>query len=264
MSEPTLAVDLEKALRCFVQNHAHNLLAAHGNIRMYDDPLVGFAAADDPLFVELRKPEIVATEHLLPRELLPGARTAISYFLPFSAPVRGSNYGAGLPSEEWASARIEGEHFNDEVRRFLIHHLEGLGGRAVAPAREAGYRSLGVKSTWSERHVAYIAGLGTFGLSRSLITARGAAGRVGSVITTLYLPPTARAYRHHEEYCPYLTDGGCGECIDRCPSGAITRNGKDKDVCKNYIDTVVKPHFAPRYGCAKCQTGVRCETSRPD
>ena len=242
------AHELEKALRGFVPNHAHNCLAAHGNMPMYDEPLVGFAAAADPLFLELKKPEVVTPEHLLPGELLPGARTVISYFLPFTALVRETNYGPGLASEEWASARIDGENFNDEVRKFLIAYLEGLGGRAVAPVKQPGYKSLKVKSTWSERHAAFIAGLGTFGLSRSLITARGAAGRFGSVVTTLEFPPTARPYKHHEEYCLFLTDGGCGECIDRCPSGAITKYGKDKEVCRNYIDTVVKPYFAPRYG----------------
>ena len=36
-------------------------------------------------------------------------------------------------------------------------------------------------STWSERHVAYVSGLGTFGLSGGLITAKGQAVRLGSV-----------------------------------------------------------------------------------
>ena len=37
-------------------------------------------------------------------------------------------------------------------------------------------------SNWSERHVAYVCGLGTFGC-QGLITSKGLAGRFGSIIT---------------------------------------------------------------------------------
>ena len=45
---------------------------------------------------------------------------------------------------------------------------------------ETGRASLKVSSAWSERHAAYVAGLGTFSLTRALISERGMAGRYGS------------------------------------------------------------------------------------
>ena len=94
---------------------------------------------------------------------------------------------------------------------------------------------------------------------------KGAVARstYGSVITTLDIEPTARTAGTYYDACPFLVDGGCGACIERCPSGAITREGKNTAVCSEYLDNVVRPKFRPRYGCAKCQTGVPCEFARP-
>jgi len=45
----------------------------------------------------------------------------------------------------------------------------------MAPALDKRFVITDLQSNWSERHVAFIAGLGTFGLSRSLITPLGTA-----------------------------------------------------------------------------------------
>lgn len=41
----------------------------------------------------------------------------------------------------------------------------------------------GISSNWSERHAAYVAGLGTFSLNDALITVNGIAHRVGSILS---------------------------------------------------------------------------------
>ena len=112
-------------------------------------------------------------------------------------------------------------------------------------------------SNWSERHVAYIAGLGTFGLSRGLITEKGMAGRFGSLVTTAELPVTERPYTDLYEYC-----SRCGACIRRCPVGAITQEGKRHEPCSEYL-AEMKHRFAPRYGCGKCQVKVPCMAGIP-
>jgi len=99
--------------------------------------------------------------------------------------------------------------------------------------------------------------LGTFGLSKSLITIKGCAGRYGSVIVSRQYPTTLRPYKEIYEYCTK-----CGACIPRCPVGAITMEGKEHPPCHD-MQTRVKKHFAPRYGCGKCQTAVPCEHSIP-
>ncbi len=128
---------------------------------------------------------------------------------------------------------------------------------AVAPAQDARFAVNERRSNWSERHVAFIAGLGTISLNCSIITAKGAAGRLGSVITDLTLAASERPYTDIREYC-----SRCGACIRRCPPGAIDENGKSHPRCSDYLDGIMV-RFRPRYGCGKCQTAVPCEDRIP-
>jgi len=254
---------IRRQLESFVEADPRNRLAAHVGMKIYDSPLLGIASADDPWFEKFRTPGVVGPGFILPEEWLSGARSAISYFLPFTKEVRDSNRSPGLPSEEWASARIDGEAFNDIVRAFLVELLKGLGAHAVSPVLDPRFSVKSRISNWSERHVAFAAGLGTFGLHRALITPKGTAGRFGSVVTTLELCPTHREYTEYNEYCLYLAQGKCGACIRRCPPHAIDENGKDHRICGDYIDREVRSRFAPRYGCAKCNISVPCESGIP-
>ena len=251
-------IHLEAELRDFFSSHSANRLKDFGDSPIYLSPLLKAASARDPLFLKYKDPEVIGPHHLAPEEWLPGARTVLSYFLPFSPRIVESNSGDGLPSVEWVYGRIEGELMNDETRRFIEAYLKKAGGKALVPPFDPRYRVVERRSTWSERHAAYAAGLGTFGLSRGLITESGCAGRYGSVLTDLEFEPSPRPYATPDEYCTH-----CGECIPRCPSGAITAAGKDVARCAAYIDNVVKPRFAPRYGCGKCQTRVVCSRKRP-
>jgi len=248
----------------FVDNDQSNTLPAHNNMKIYGSPLVGFASAEDAYFKEFQKPGIVGTNFILPEEWLPEAKSVISYFLPFTKEIRDSNRKPGLPSEEWVSARIDGESFNNKLRAFLALLLKDLNSDAVAPTMDPRFKVVEKISNWSERHIAFVAGLGTFGLHRALITSMGTAGRLGSVITTLNLDPTPRAYTQYFEYCSYLTGGKCGACIKRCPPAAITKEGKDHKVCGDYMDKEIQPIFTPRYGCAKCNINVPCEYKIPE
>ena len=229
---------------------------------IFDEPLVGVAAVSDPLFVKLKEPDAIGPHHLLPQEWLPGAVSVVSYFIPFAQQIRAANRSEGLPALEWVYGRYEGEQFNEALRRYLVEEIQKTGAAALAPAVDARFETVQnqtiMTSNWSERHAAFIAGLGTFGLHKSFITAKGCAGRFGSVITTLDLPPTPRPYSNIYEYCT-----NCYACVARCPSGAVTPQGKVKAVCMNYINSEIKPRFMPRHGCAKCQTAVPCEFAKP-
>ena len=242
----------------YVAGHPDNMLEDGG--RVFDLPLIGYASADDDMFNELKKPEIIGPEHWSPKEWLTDAKTIISYFLPFTEEMRESNREPGLPAEQLTLTLING--FNNAVRRYLADTVTELGGAAVAPVLEDSWHWLHIISNWSERHAAYIAGLGTFGLSKFLITEKGCAGRLGSVITSLEIEADQRPYTHFDQYCPFLSEGLCGECIKRCPAGAISVKGKNNWICKMYMDTI-SFRYAPGYGCAKCQMGVPCEAHLP-
>jgi epoxyqueuosine reductase QueG len=257
---------IRERLGDIVARHPLNRVSRYQGARIYDEPLVGIAAAADPLYLRLRDDDVIGPHHLAPADWLPGAASVVSYFLPFADWIRAANRTSGMVAEEWVTGRFDGETFNDHMRAALAGVLTDLGGDALVPPFAPRYRIVARRANWSERHTAFIAGLGTFGLSRSMITARGSAGRFGSVVTTLALPPTPRDYDGPYDRCPWEVNGGCGACIERCPSGAIKPEGKDTATCSHYLDHVVRPLFAPRYGCGKCQTAVPCEHGipRPD
>jgi epoxyqueuosine reductase QueG len=254
------AMELEKRISDYLSESPENYVPELGNLEIFSAPLVAFASATDSIFTTYKDPNVIGPQHLSPTEWLPGARTVIAYFLPFSERVRGSNGACeGLPSLEWVYGRYEGEMVNDGVRRFISDAIEKIGGRAFVPSFDsARYSVINRRSTWSERHAAYAAGLGTFSLGRSLITKKGCAGRYGSVITDLIFNTNVRPYSTVDAYC-----NNCGECIRRCPAGAIQSWGKDLSRCSDYQDAHVKPKFVPRYGCGKCQTAVPCEAGIP-
>lgn len=145
-----------------------------------------------------------------------------------------------LPSESWARAKYYGEIFNNSLRNHIVEVLRMKGFFAVAPVLSGHWRwgedSIhGYTSNWSERHTAYVCGLGTFGLCEGLITPFGKAVRIGSLVTNANLIPTERKYDNYRDYCLYFKTGKCLKCVKRCPAGAITPKGHDKRLCRNYI-----------------------------
>ena len=56
----------------FIETTIRRAVSEAGTVTGYREPLVGFAAADDPRFAELRR--VAEPTHMLPQELLPGAR----------------------------------------------------------------------------------------------------------------------------------------------------------------------------------------------
>ena len=238
----------------------------------FNEPLIGVAAADDPLFTAYK--EIIGVFHRTPGEILAGAASVICWVLPVTRATRDSNRReAQWPSRQWALTRHHGENFNMALRRHLVAWLEARGQRAVAPQLAPEWRQLddavvGVASTWSERHAAYAAGLGTFSLNDGLITPRGIAHRLGSVITDLTLPATSRTAPDHRHNCLWFREESCGRCISRCPVGAISHAGHAKGQCREYVYGTVSAAVAERYavtqtGCGLCQTRVPCEAQIP-
>jgi epoxyqueuosine reductase QueG len=105
--------------------------------------------------------------------------------------------------------------------------------------------------------VAAIAGLGSFGLHHMLITDAGCAGRFGSLVVDAALEPTAEAGASTGERCRYLRDGGCRVCVERCPAGALTEAGLDKQRCYAWLLQVAERFREVGLAdvCGKCATG---------
>lgn len=251
--------DIFEEISEFIEKTPYNKVEELGGIQIFDTPLIGIAAADDPLFLKLKEEEVIGSDYITPLQWMPEAKVVISYFLPFTKSIREANRATkDLPALEWLYGRVEGERVNNDLRKFLVEKIVKLGGEALAPALDSRFAVKGYKSNWSERHTAFIAGLGTFSLSKSLITEKGCAGRLGSVIVSLPFQPTERNYNGLYDYC-----SNCGACIHRCPAQAIDENGKKHEPCDVFLNNVTKKRFAPRYGCGKCQTAVPCEARIP-
>lgn len=223
-------------------------------------PLIAYANARDPLFEELK--EIIGPSHRTPRELLPGAESVIAYFLPFRERIAESNRHDGPASRDWAIAYTETNTLIETINRRLIEGLEHDGYATVAPAPTHVFNKETLVSDWSHKHVAYVAGLGTFGLHHMLITAEGCAGRLGTLVTNAFARPTPR-YDH--EACLYKHDGSCSACVDRCTFGALTMEGFARRTCSRVCDDNADRHADAGHAgvCGKCASAVPCSYTDP-
>ena len=251
-------------------------------ILLFDPPVVAVANASDPWFAKMK--EVIGPWHWTPAEVLsiisPGAtaHSVIAWCLPISEPIRRSNRDeTEFPSRPWAMARTKADGILMRMSEGLERMLRDLGFAAVAPVRLARQpddpRPPGsLSARWSLRHVAFVAGLGTFGISGGLITERGIAHRLGSVVTDAPIPATPRAYGDDPfAWCLRSARGTCGACIQRCPVGSIGESVHARNIpaCYNYrerIRALARGRYdweSAHYGCGLCQAGVPCESRNP-
>lgn len=270
-------LELEHRLAAFVAESPGNRVEESYALRpeyvgtpIYEAPLMGCAAADDPLFAYMKqRTDIYGPTLRLPEEWLPGAVSVVSFFLPLSKAIRDSNRSdLTRPSDLWLHGRTEGQAFLNRATVYLAELLREAGGQVVIPALDPAFSVIRdparqergeppYVSNWSERHAAFTAGLGTFSLSKHLITEKGVSGRFGSLITDLPLAVTPRPYTDPYEYCTF-----CGACRKRCIVNAIGPQEKDNRICSDFQHQM-RERFSPRHGCGKCQLSVPCETGRP-
>lgn len=250
-----------------------------GNHPYFDEPVIGVASGHDPIFDEYRR--VIGPFHWTPLALATasfpgqadGPLSVVCWVLPISRHVRVSNRGETIfPSREWALTRSLGETLNVALRRHITAWLSEHGISAMAPQLAEGWHQLddervGIASSWSERHAAYAAGLGTFSLNDGLITSRGIAHRLGSVVAAADLPVTPRNSGIRDN-CLYYSRGICGICIQRCPAEALSTEGHDKNRCREHVygtapREVGHVYGVPHTGCGLCQTAVPCESGNP-
>jgi len=223
-------------------------------------PLVGFAAADDPLFADLKR--VVSGTHALPRELLSSARTVIAYFIPFAESVPESNRGGHLASREWAQSYLRTNALIGSLGERLRALLRSEGYDAVAPPATHNFDERRLVSDWSHRHVAFIAGLGTFGANHMLITEAGCCGRLGSLVTSLLVAADARS---GEENCLHRANGSCLQCVGRCVGAALFPDRFERQHCYRVCKENEAAHQALGKAdvCGKCLVGLPCSRTNP-
>ena len=249
------------------------------------DPLVGFVKGDDPLFLKLK--EVIGPHHFTPAEIMawqsknngvtpPHASDicVVSFALSLAEQTIADNENnLAWTAERWAHTRVIGERFILTIERELVNYFMERGILAVAPdttpmAVRKRYPRTGWGSPWSQRHIGYAAGLGTFGYHDFLITEKGCTHCMGSLVVNLKREPERRRPDDIHAHCLHYRGFNCLECAARCPVQAITAGGgHDKDLCsqrvvKSMIHCNNRYHIFG-YGCGLCSTGVPCSRRFP-
>jgi epoxyqueuosine reductase len=285
-----LAQNLTSEIEEYVATSPNNCMPFFPGEHIWDKPLIGFADGDDPLFLDYKK--IIGDFHLTPREALelqlkkancgyfhPAKISVISFVLPSTRETRESlRRESQVCSLRWNYTRHFGQELIFRLERRLVARIEDMGRYAVAPDLQNWFEvkrevPTGFASTWSQRHIAFAAGLGTFSLNDGFITPVGIAVRAGSIVCDLEIAPGQRRNQNHLGNCLFFREGECGKCIKRCPAQAISEKGHDKLKCQNYMNNVMRktaaeigrtePFVGAYMGCGFCQTGVPCEGGLP-
>jgi epoxyqueuosine reductase len=273
--------DVEHFILQFVRECPQNSLSPLMASPVFDQPVIGIADGYDPLFQEYKK--IIGDFYLTPAEIIRETAvlkqisnrgeeiSVICWVMPFSVQVKRSNDGISSwpPSPIWSQGTLKGEELNNQLRRELVQHLSDLEYLAVAPVQSPlWHRPDRYTSNWSERHALYAAGMGTFSLNRGFISKKGICMRCGSVVVNAGMEATPRTCASHTENCLLYSKGTCGKCIERCPAKAITPQGHDKILCREYRDKAFSLLKKDGWkeaepACGLCQTGVPCESGVP-
>jgi epoxyqueuosine reductase len=283
---------IENAIKEFVRTSPLNRLTAFNNEHIVTEPIVAFANGDDRIFQDYKT--VVGEFHLTPRELLEkyiaGKKwrfsttkrinhiSVISWALPLTKKTRLMERAAPLGgSPRYNHSRWIGIKFYENLEQYIAALLEVLRSNAVAPTQSKFFEIKEMPggwlaANWSERHVAYASGLGTFGLNGLIITSRGCAVYLGSIVCDIALTPTPR-HTDRVANCPFYQNGSCGNCIERCPGSAISEEGRSNIKClKNLRDEqwikvknlgLDKELIGPAPSCGQCSIGLPCEEKIP-
>lgn len=258
--------DIEEFIQQFVQAYeARPTIAAH-----WGTPLVGFADAHHPDIHKLKP--LISPRHVMPKDIVADASIIIAYFVPFTKEMVQTNAQAGsLSSPEWARTHEETNALFRDMNEALIAYVKGQGYHAGIGVESTTFDREKLISYWSQRHIARLAGLGTFGINNMLITKAGCCGRYSTVVTNLAVTPDAPLTK---ELCLYKSKGLCGVCVKHCTSGALPLSGYDRKKCFHVCQENAKIYldFGSSYAnedgtgsnsvgsevCGKCVVNVPC------
>lgn len=227
---------------------------------IWRDSRTGFALIHERPFQKLRT--WVRQDHLMPEDLLPGAESVISFFLPFTKEITCSNNDGVPASRQWGEAYVKTNSLIRLINEEISYMLEAGGFNCAQIPATHNFDKESLTSRWSHRHVAYLSGLGTFGKNNLLITESGCSGRLGSLVTDAPLSSTPLP---QQEFCIERRGKSCGACVGRCAKGALTTQNYDRhscyEQCLDNSKNLGKESLMDV--CGKCLTKLPCTYSVP-
>ncbi len=251
-------------LRILVEDYVTAYSGKTGERNVWRKPLLVTAAADDRFDI---LPRIAAENHLLPRDLLPSAKSVAVLFVPFAKELAIENNKGKIPCRNWGLAYESTNRLINSMCRHLQHHLEALGHKVESTPATHNFDPLTLVSRWSHKHLGYLAGLGRFGVNAQFITPSGCAGRLGSLVTDAECGDSPLV--GDEELCLHKNGHKCLVCVERCPVGAVSESGIDRRLCWERLKSNLV-HAEELAGlqhtthvCGKCQVLVPCSLSIP-
>ncbi|WP_018248384.1 epoxyqueuosine reductase [Orenia marismortui] len=247
---------LKKLIKEYVKDYP-----AHKEVETeWREPIIKFADANDQGFIKLK--EIIGPTHALPQDFLTDAQSVIAYFIPFDQAVVNSNIEGRYSSKAWAKAYIESNDLISNLNKCIKQKLDSLNYKSTIIPATHNFDQESLISDWSHRHVAYLAGVGKFGLNNMLITTKGCCGRVGSIVSNLKIEPSKR---DDKEYCLYYSSGVCKKCVQRCVNDALKVDSFDRHKCYEILLANDKLHadLGLTDVCGKCCVNLPCSFSDP-
>ncbi len=173
-----------------------------------------------------------------------------------------------LPPKSWYASKVVKMRDMPQLGERLVAKLAERDIRAFLNSGNSSVEADRHLCTWSERHIGYACGLGTFGLHGALITERGSTHRLMNLLVDAEFDACDAVADDPFANCLYHQRGTCGKCIDRCPGDAISKTGHNSIRCRAqaYIKNAerVRDQYDLRMpGCALCMSAVPCARTNP-
>ncbi len=220
---------------------------------LYEKPLLKITGTGNYYIKNLKT--IAHPGHMLPEDLLPGAKSVFAYFLPFKEDIVKNNRPGMYASKKWAQAYVATNRLLTRIAEDISRDLGKEGIRCSWAKPTHNFDEEQLISFWSHKHVAFACGLGSFGKNGLLITKKGCAGRIGTLVSDWdpgFLPGDTGEFKPFYQ-CPPK----CNYCINNCPAGALGSTGLDKKACYSFL--LENAELYKELGlcdvCGKCSTG---------
>jgi len=216
------AEDLRRILEAFVSSYPTRAKVRN----WWRKPLLATAEADDRFQI---LPKIASDEHLLPRDLLPSAKTLIVFFIPFVKALIDENSPGEFPCRNWGVAYQATNALIGLIAEEIRDQLAKHGYQSALTPATHNFDEVKLISRWSHKHLAHLSGLGRLGINAQLISPSGCAGRLGSLVTEAELGNSPLV--QSQELCLHKANKECLKCLKRCPVGALREEGIDRQRC---------------------------------
>ena len=258
--------------------------AANCREELWGEPVMALLSAYDKRLKTLR--QTVSPDHAMPDDILPGAGSIVVFFIPLSGNIISSNISGIMASPEWALAYVKTNDLIGKINDAIEALMTENGYKSGKIPATHNFNKDTLISNWSHRHIAAIAGLGTFGLNNMLITKKGCCGRLGSMVTDYQLPEgqmfklkggvpvCSPEFSFSDdifaagERCLNKLNGSCGVCRKKCVADAYSETGFDRHKCYKQClrnaDYLKESGLAsPADVCGKCLVGLPCSVKAP-